>query len=248
MLLLLSACTLSPGGGFERLERAELEVALEVGPARDLGDGGVLTDLGYEVKVASAAVGIGQVRLLELQGAATAAFDPADPPEGYSSCHGGHCHAEDGSLVPYAVIEAELAGADAELVPVVVLSAERTLDLWSGEVITLGHPGSPELPRAEISLLEAEITSLSVTATVTGGDLGEGEVPLDLDLALDEVVAGTFSWSVDRRGPPAVALGVRWVVDGTLFDGVDFAVDEDPSALLLDNLLSHRPTAFLEEP
>lgn len=36
-------------------------------------------------------------------------FDPAKPPEGYTLCHNGHCHATDGRLVDYEDIEVDVA-------------------------------------------------------------------------------------------------------------------------------------------
>jgi hypothetical protein len=50
-LLLLGACAFEAGSGFATLEAGELHAALEVDAVRDLGDGVLLTDRGYRVRI-----------------------------------------------------------------------------------------------------------------------------------------------------------------------------------------------------
>src|SRR5688572_4227131 len=134
------ACTFEDGHGFSTVDRASLEARLEPGVARDLGNHTVLTDVGYQVHLDSATLEVDEVALEELVGGGASggtSFDPANPPPGYSLCHGGHCHADDGRLVEYAEIEAELAGGGARFSPVVTLPVDRGLDWLDGDAIAL---------------------------------------------------------------------------------------------------------------
>lgn len=253
VLALGAGCTLQPGTGFSTLEQATLRAALEPGPARDLGEGTVLTDRAYEVTVDRARLAVGAAHLLELQGAEAVAFDPADPPEDYTLCHGGHCHHEDGRLVPYAEIQAELAGGDATFVPIVSLIADDTYDLAAGERADLAVEPSPLLPRAHLSLLELELESVELAGSVTAGDLGEQVVPLTVALPLDTTASAGIDLVVDRSLAPRIAVRLEHVLDGTLFDDLDFAAlvdggavvldtpDDPGAAVLADHLLAHHP-------
>ena len=69
------------------------------------------------------------------------AFDAEHPPEGFHTCHTGHCHAEDGSVISYAEVAATLpSGLDVE--PIIVdpyQSAE--LDPGEGDPPVLDRTG-----------------------------------------------------------------------------------------------------------
>ncbi|HMR10666.1 MAG TPA: hypothetical protein PKA88_33040, partial [Polyangiaceae bacterium] len=92
--LLGTACTFERGTAYASVESAQLDVRFDPGAARDLGGNTVLTDLGYAVHVSSFTLDIGDLSLQELKSSGSesqGSFDPANPPPGYSSCHGGHC-------------------------------------------------------------------------------------------------------------------------------------------------------------
>jgi hypothetical protein len=135
-LVCAHACTLDAGHGFATLEDGELRMEFAAGRARELDGGAFLTDRGYRVHPATMTLHVSELALLELRGArggAGASFDPANPPEGFALCHGGHCHAEDGSLVDYADVQAMLAGDTARFEPLATLPVDRTFDLLDGE-------------------------------------------------------------------------------------------------------------------
>ena len=79
-------------------------------PGGRLDDQGRLkTTANYVVDDLKVTVGFDAFSLvLAAQGAA--GFDPANPPEGYSLCHNGHCHSDSGALVDYEDIALEMAG------------------------------------------------------------------------------------------------------------------------------------------
>lgn len=251
---LSAGCTFTPGGGFGTLGEATFAAAFEPG-ARDLGDGGALTDLLYRVRLDSATLSAGDLVLAELSGGGGASFDPAQPPPGYTLCHGGHCHSEDGALVDYADIEAELAGGAASFVPVLTFPLGGDLDLLAGRVLDLAPvEDGALLPAAEVSKATLDVTRIRLAGSVSGGPEGSGigeiGVPLAVDLAVSGQVGAGLEMPIARDEDPIIDLSVRLVVDGAVFDGIDFAplsasgevrldsIDEEAAAALAAALLA----------
>lgn len=218
--LLFLACTFQPGGGFGRLDGFTADLRFEPGEARDLGGFKVLTDLGYEVQVDSMQLDLSAIELQELSGAPGVTFDPANPPEGYGLCHGGHCHAEDGSLVGYDEIIAELSGGSATWEPIVAASFDQPIDLLDGGPGELGQEGLL-LPQASISRLEIAAVTLSGAAEVAG-------LPYTWELPLSLPWSASVEVEIDRDQPEGLDVAVELLLPGTLFDGIDFATVEDP--------------------
>jgi len=241
LLALLPACTFAPGTGFTTLGPSTLDARFEPGAARDLGDDTLLTDASYEVHFDAMALEIGDVSLMELSGGAGVTFDPSDPPDGYTLCHGGHCHADDGSLVSYAEIQAELAGDSAEWVPVVTLPVGEVVDALAGEVVDLADiQPSPELPLADLALLEIAVTRFTAAGTVTAGPVDGGldteVVDLVVDLPVSQAsLAVDLGLVVDLDLAPEVHLEVDLPVGGTLFDELDLAGLVDTDVVTLDD-------------
>lgn len=259
LCLALSGCAIGEGHGFVTVEESTLRVALEPGAARDLGGGTILTDLGFEVTLATATVAIGAVSLDELTGTGGGgSFDPSSPPAGYTLCHGGHCHSDDGRLVPYAEIEAELAGGGAVLAPVLELPVDRSFELLASRTVVLDD-GETELPRASLSRARVTIEGLGLSGSVTGGTLGDRTILLRVGLPLSAVAGEGLEYSIDRSGPGRIAVAVELIFGGRFFDGLDFAALEDGGALHIRNLddpgaeaiaaalAAHRPKITFEE-
>lgn len=235
--LLLAGCTFQAGEGFGRIAAADLDLAFEPGAARDLGDGAVLTDQGYTVALTELTLSVGRVELQELQGAVGVVFDPANPPDGYSLCHGGHCHADDGALVPYEDVIAELSGGTAEYVTVTGADLDREVDLLGGDQQALAFDQA-FLPQADLSRFLLTASRLTATAQVTSDAL-TAPVPLRVDLAFDDGFSTTIDLPVDRDHDPAITLSAAVLPDGTLFDDIDFdglPVEADGSIVLDDAL------------
>lgn len=228
--LLLLGCTLDAGHGFGELASATLDAALVPGDARDLGGGAVLTNLAYTVTPTVMTLELGSVALLELQGAGGATFDPADPPEGYGLCHGGHCHRDDGALVDYADIEAELAGDGASFQAVATLPVDTTVDLLAGAHLDL-EPESPILPKADVSKLTLGVGAFHLEGTAAD-DVSTW--PLTVDLPLSAALGAGFDLGLDRASDPVIDLAVALEPGGTLFDDLDFATLAADGAVILD--------------
>jgi hypothetical protein len=105
----LSGCTLEPGDPWGEVVW-EVDAATEAG-ARSDDAGRWRTSKGYVVEVTRLSVEVQSVGLSLRPEGAEVGFDPASPPAGYSLCHNGHCHRDDGALVDYEDIAVELAGA-----------------------------------------------------------------------------------------------------------------------------------------
>lgn len=228
LFALLSACTLDAGHGFATVEEAALNARFEPGVARDLGMHTVLTNLGYRVRIDAFEADVTQLQLLELRGGSSGVrFDPANPPTGYTLCHGGHCHATDGRLVDYADIEAELAGGAATFASVLTLPIDATVDLRAGaSTEPMLAEAARELPEARVTKLALGVTALRIRGEVAGGPamggLGTSSVPVELMLAVGEVSSGV-EWQIDRDSGGPTRLTFEWRVAGTLFDDVAFA-------------------------
>ncbi|HEY0712676.1 MAG TPA: hypothetical protein VGF45_08385, partial [Polyangia bacterium] len=95
----LAGCQLEPGNWFLNLSPRLSAQYLEV-PERAIEPGWQKLASEYQVRVTTAELHIRKIDLIAAP-ASAAAFDPANPPPGYSLCHNGHCHAADGRLVAY---------------------------------------------------------------------------------------------------------------------------------------------------
>lgn len=234
LVLGLSGCALGRGTGFATLDSATLEVTLEPGAARDLGDDTLLTDQAYEVAIERARVLVEHVQLQEVAGAGDGQrFDPANPPPGYSLCHSGHCHRDDGALVGYEDVEVELAGGAEAFAPVVTLGFDNPISLLSGRAEAADrYDPSRELDRSTPRRILVRLSRLEIEGTVSAGDLADDDLTLSVDLPLGiELDATLDGVEIDRDGPERIALHTSVVVDGTLFDGIDFAaLAEDGTA------------------
>lgn len=232
-VLCTAGCTLEEGTGFATMQPATVEATLQPDAARDLGEDRILTDLGYQVTLQHASLQIHEVVLQELRGqqaggGATTSFDPQNPPEGFSLCHGGHCHADDGALVSYEEVQAQLAGGQVTLAALVSLPVDRAFDLLGNEQARIDRfVPSPLLPRGQISRVRVDIGRLRLSGVVRAGpsapEPSEAELALEVSLPLDEALSVTANRSLDRDADPDLRLAVAVKLDGTLFDGLDFA-------------------------
>lgn len=231
-----AGCALEAGHGFGTVAEASLSAALVPGEARDLGDHTLLTDLAYHVRVERAEIHVQRLALEELRGGGGGGggrFDPAHPPPGYTLCHGGHCHAEDGRLVDYADIEAELAGGAASFVPIATFEVGTTFDLLTETRVVLGSPSpSHELPPGTIRRVSLAVTTLSIMGEASrgpaGDGLGEERVPLAVELPIRGALTTGVERALDRDHERVIRLQVGLVVDGTLLDGIELAALAGP--------------------
>jgi hypothetical protein len=259
---LISGCTFEPGRWFATLEPS-LNAAYLPRADRDAGEGWQRLSNDFQVRVTELHLELGEIALLAAAAPGGAVkLDPARPPPGYTLCHNGHCHHESGRLVPYAEIEAELAGGgDAIRTRAVVsLPVGGPLQLATPVERSLTCRPSCNLDRLTIVRATVPVRALSVAGLVRdartpprlpaespfrwelapGADAGAAGPPPVLDAALD--------LPADHEHPPRVALRFQLALAASLFDGVELgalaggAADPAAEARLLQNL---REGAFL---
>lgn len=243
---LAAGCADGPGHGFATLERVELQLGLRVEPARTLGERSLLTDQYYELRLDRAELRLSAVSLVARSGPGAAAgpaqFDPANPPPGYTLCHNGHCHHQDGRLVSYEAIEAELAGGGAATTfDIAQLPVDDTIDLWAapGPLVLSEVTPSRELPMAELSTLRVGVEEVTFSGTIGAGPVGNPlagrQVPLRIVLPRPGALQAPLNISIDAEGPGAFRLEVEATVGARMFDGVPFVDYLSPEGVVLES-------------
>jgi len=158
-----------------------------------------------------------------------ASFDPANPPAGYSLCHNGHCHADDGRLVDYEdiVLEGEAGGSSFR----VERAASGVLDLLREErhaLLLSPCDAECELPRSAFTSSAVTVGRLEVEALVVDrrppetARLHENGVFVRIDTTMNERLADVINGAIDDTSAPNVDVLVKLRVPTTLLDGIDF--------------------------
>jgi hypothetical protein len=230
--LLGSGCTLSAGDWFVNL-RPSFEAQYAFRADRDVGDGWQKLNTLFEIRAVRAEVTVRDVELHDLgSGAAGNTFDPAHPPPGYSLCHNGHCHRDDGALVPYEEIAAEITGGGSAAQILVRLPVGEA-DLLAPARRTLSCMPGCGLPEANIQRARATVTQLAFEGLVRDGRspvrlagelpwrweavlaAGSGLEPIALDCAAE--------LPADNAHPPDVRLDLTLELGARVFDDVEWA-------------------------
>lgn len=224
LLPVCAACTFEDGRGFATLESASLSVRVKPGSARDLGNDTVLTDLGYAVRVIELGV---DVEHLELYPATEAAGAGAPP------CDDDHCHGSEG-LGEDAAQDAD--GATSDLEPLAVVEFEQHVSALDDSTLSAASVlPSRELPRARLAAATLALGGVRMRAVVRHEpDLGKS-APLELVLPAP-TLRDAVGLAIDRDAPERIRVAGSWVLQGTLFDGIDFE-----STLLSQGLISDDP-------
>jgi hypothetical protein len=233
--LSMAGCTLSAGDWFVNL-RPSFEGRYASLTDRDLGDSWQKLNTDYQARMTRALVTVDDIQLQDLSGGGRgAAFDPANPPSGYSLCHNEHCHRDDGALVPYAEIAAETAGGGNVGVEAVVSLPVGQADLLLPARRPLTCQPGCGLPEAQIERARARLTQLTFEGLVRDGrsparlagevpwrwettmaaDAGGGDAPITLDCPAD--------LPADSAHSPNVTLELTLELTGRLLDDIDWA-------------------------
>jgi hypothetical protein len=256
-VLLLTGCAWEPGEGFA-VVTPTVKAAYVPRADRDVGGGYQKLSSEYQVRLDTASLRLGRIELLSLSGGG-GSFDPSRPPPGYSLCHGGHCHRDDGALIPYEQIAAELGGGGG-IRAVLSLPLEAPWNLLEPETRTVSCEPECELPRTEVSRGRWPLSTLRLEGLVRDGRIParfEGERRFLLELAPAEgsdapvlVLEGDVELPSDRNHPPLVDLELRLLLTSSLFDAVDWnAAQADTSGLVDFSASANAPAraALLEQ-
>lgn len=252
-------CAFEPGEPYG-LVTASLDVHYRELADRYTPDGFQKLNTDYQARLTSAVLVVDAIELLDAgTELAVATFDPANPPPGYSLCHGGHCHAADGSLVDYEDIAAELAGAGGTEPTTVVTLTAGTVDLLTSEPFELGCAPSCALPEGYLVLARLTASRLELAGQVRDARVepriaGEVDWQVALELlqpaetsdandhehdhdAADEP-AGRFELRLDlpvnEDEPPNVTMRFAMPTDAKLLDRVDFSLVPPDSYGVID--------------
>ena len=224
--LLLAGCAADPGLPWGEVE-ATIEARLAV-PSDRLRPQGLATASGYVVELTSLAVTTASVRFTVEPPGADSSFDPANPPEGFSLCHNGHCHAADGSLVDYDIVALSAGGAgrSTRLVPA---EAQLQPPLPSGQAATapLSLGCADDLcryDRGELSSIALRLADLRMAGRIfdggSGGSLPTEGAPFDLIVALDTDVTAAARIPFGPDHDPGVKLGIGLALPISLIDAI----------------------------
>jgi hypothetical protein len=233
----ISGCAFSDGDPWAR---ASVSLAARFDPeaARLDSEGRLITADDYAVSVTRLALVVDAAGLQMGSDGAAESFDPAAPPEGYSLCHGGHCHASDGRLVPYAEVAAELAGAGAGGYALDLAADEREVALGPepASVPLQACDTACDLPRGKVVSASALIDRVVLTGRVYDRRTGaaarlpaEG-LAVELELPVETEIFATASADVDDHHPVPLNAALDLEVPASLFDGVDFQALSDSGA------------------
>lgn len=191
-------------------------------------DGGYQTSNDYLVEIESFEINFQDVSVTATTDG-TATFDPADPPAGYSLCHNGHCHSDDGRLVDYEDIEVELAGASAD--GATTLQAIGAAGRLTETPVALPLDACSDdcsLTRGELGLASLRAAGASIRLHITDRRSGDRQRLPDAGTTIEVNSERLFVWSsqlserIDGRADPIVEIDVSFQVPVTVFDGIDW--------------------------
>jgi len=235
--LLLAApvvgCAFSPGDPWGRLD-ATLVLSTAPMAARQDASGSLATALDYRVRLDRIEVQGGELEVRGTSGegtTSTTTFDPAHPPEGYTLCHGGHCHTTDGRLVPYEEVTGA-SGGPTEVPWQAIPWKEEAVGVpvaGSTEVVLEACPDDCPLPEGTLSGVQVALEGITLEGRVFDARTGEARRlpdagwPFRGSLEAAVRVSGRLSTEVGPGHPLRVALHVTLSLPPNLLDGVDFA-------------------------
>ena len=226
--LLLAGCAFTPGDPWGVLE-PELRLTFDPAPERLTDEGWLLTSTSYAIEIDALSVRFDAVSVSMQGSAGPVAFDPADPPEGYSLCHNGHCHADDGSLVAYEDIALAASGDGGSSFVVATTSDLVAASVEGSDVALLACPGDCLLTPGVLNAVSVTVLEVGITGRVHDtlpGDsarLPEGGVPLDVTWSVDGAWSAGLAGAVGDDTPLTVHVAAALVVPAALFDGLDWA-------------------------
>ncbi|ADO72933.1 hypothetical protein [Stigmatella aurantiaca] len=237
-LALLGGCAWDAGEGFAVLEPT-VRAAYVSEPSRAVGDGYQRLSSDYQVRLTTAEMRLERIELTaSAGGGGTSTFDPSRPPPGYSLCHNGHCHRDDGALIDYEDIAAELGGGGAAPRTVATLPV-GDVNLLAPETRAVTCAPACELPSGAVSRGRWAVTALKLEGTVRDGRTDArfgGEKPFRLEATPGSATAaplavldGDLDVPADREHAPRVLLALQLEVTARLFDSVAWELPQPGS-------------------
>lgn len=208
----------------------DLDVYFAPGTARLTEQGRLKTARSFSLRLERFDLTLGALAMATDSSAPTKAFDPSDPPPGYSLCHDGHCHKDDGTLPTYAEIIAELdqqgGAGSVRLWPVQDLTPITS----SPEAVELeACPNACEFEQSTVSALSLSVEQMHLRARVFDERAPDSAAlpPEGIEIDLTVPLGITLSQDVDVVFGPGKELGARFQatlsIPPELFDDIDFS-------------------------
>ncbi len=241
--MILAGCTFQPGVSFGTLADATLDARFQPPASRMDAEGRLKTASGYRIRIDSLKLMPKQLDFQSTTGKAGTggSFDPADPPAGYSLCHGGHCHRDDGALISYEEIEAELSGGSLKTATVLSLPVVSAFDLLTGSATAslVQNQAGRQLDRSQWSKASLQFASLTASGSVEDPSsfnrLGGQTRTWSLTLS-PSAFSQKIEVNIDRDQGDRLAIAATFTLSEKLWDEVDFQTlaSSTPGTLVLD--------------
>ena len=226
LLLSVAACAVEPGEGWGELA-GEVRIAFDT----RTDDETFPTSTNYALTFDEVQLTVEGVEFQAPGSSGTGEaieFDPANPPPGYSLCHNGHCHADDGSLPSYDEVRerlrAEAGGTEDRLLT--TLRVPQTA-LLPGSVestdIRAPHcePSCTITEMTSIHSVDMQVSRLQASGTVSDRrsvKRVEDNTPWDLDVDLDATLRAPVDIVIDEESEPIVFVDAMFTLNPRIFD------------------------------
>jgi hypothetical protein len=229
LLLAYTGCALDDGQGFTV---AKLTADIQWDSSRRIGDDGrFTTSKSYQIEFDEFELSVRAVALTTSPQLSTDAFDPADPPAGYSLCHNGHCHADSGELVDYDEIILSLGGSNASKEVAQLVEAPVSLDLRrvsDVQSLSLGIctdlSATCEVGPDSVNAATMHVSSASIKLRVfQEGTLPEEGFEFDLTAPIISGIQKPVTIALEADGPREIALDLSLIVNESIWDHIEFS-------------------------
>jgi hypothetical protein len=236
-LVFFVQCTYTQGKGWATIS-ASLDASYTLLEERALEENWQKLSSEYAISIERAMVFLETIEVLaSSSGETSTIFNPANPPQGYTLCHGGHCHTEDGRLVDYEDIIADLSNSsDAQTTSIVSFPINRDIDLLQTYTDHLICDPSCEIGLNEITEVHLVFSGISIEGMVRD-ELSDpritGEIPWQLHInfsdnpdSLSDIPDSfqkSISLSITRDGPSNVSLTTSLLFTAKPFDSVSWS-------------------------
>ncbi len=234
-----SSCAFDDGDPWARAS-FELSLGFEPGDGRLDDEGRLLTPGDWAIALETPTARVDSITLTMAGAGGALSFDPAEPPPGYSLCHNGHCHADDGRLVDYEDIALELATASGAGAATVAAAYDVEVPLATPIVVPGGTCADGcDVPRGEFASVAVSLSGVSLRGVAYDrrtGDrarVGDEGVPFEVTLAGPVRVATPVDGAADRGESVDVLFATSVMLPPSLFDDVDWSAWAGASTTVL---------------
>jgi hypothetical protein len=247
-----SACTFEDGNPWATA-KGSVSTSFDVPSDRVADDGAIKTANDFLISLDSLVVEIEPIELIQSAVAAEVDFDPANPPEGYSLCHNGHCHADSGELVDYDEIIAEL-GDDAGGGTRTLVLSNTSADIRSAPLVVsfddCPSAGCPLGP-APLTGMGIGIVQIQMNASVADARSGETQrvEPFELELSVEITASlrANMNEEISYHGENELEIDAQLAIPGRVLDSIDWSTLAEPLSDTTRNQIADQLASALEE-